>query len=110
MKYKTNDLIIAYTGNFLYLYQVMSCSSENYIIIGMGSDDPTFNHGVEGIIPASHLDTASHVSMAFDRINQWNIDGVISDANQIVNKIDTRHKCQCDKFQVVHFGCRCGGC
>lgn len=24
--------------------------------------------------------------------------------------VATKHKCNCDKFQVIHYGCKCGGC
>lgn len=57
-------------------------------------------------VPAAEHSVAAR--MGYDISTRWKAPNV--DTEKFAVKMSMQHKCHCDTFQVVHFGCKCGGC
>lgn len=112
MKYKVDDVLASEYNELLYLYKVIGHDSFNYLVTCVDHDSPSGELGKEISAPIAAVDRADHVSLAFNRIDGWKLPGgeTLEIENSKTFKIDKRHSCICDKFQVIHLGCKCGGC
>ena len=105
MKYKKGDLILVCHDGKSFLHYIVDVEPEwtgnSYLMVYLDGDHDNAEDlmGAHMLAPSGSTDQYAHVKLAFDKIDTWKLD-----------EGGRQHKCHCDKFQVVHFGCKCGGC
>lgn len=104
MKYKVDDVILIEHDEKSYVHQIVEIERDwagyLYTMVYLGGDHDNSDDmiGSHMMAPQTSTDEYAHVQLAFDKIDIW------------ITDVDGQHRCRCDKFQVVHFGCKCGGC